>query len=170
MSAALSEEVLVAARLRGSRPPGGTTTVPARAEGVTNGCMNLAVVCGYGVPYELTPNTDDCADDPPEFHRRWDAFAERFQLRWWRSDRLAPIGLRRWIALVDGLIAPGALHAVAMAGDELHRDPNALYGDPAYESIKPRQIRGAMALLPADAPNPTVACWPITRKEPDHAL
>jgi hypothetical protein len=134
-------------------------------------CLRAAVSIALGVPYNDTPAV---AGGKPMSTLLADGSWERWAIdngrRWAWSWEFAPIFLKRWIAVVDGLgeggrRGEGVIHAVAMEHDRLLYEPTEGRG-PTYEAILPTDVRRAMWALPARAPDRlTGRCWLITEPE-----
>lgn len=118
-------------------------------------CLRVAVAVAYGLDYATTPAHDTVAELPMNTvlagGSSWEGWALANGMRWAWSWEVAPICLPRWIAVVDSR-GVGTLHALAMEHDRLLLDPNDGHQS-AYRSVHPTQIRRAMWLLPADAPD-----------------
>lgn len=131
-------------------------------------CLRVAVAVAYGLPYDDTPAHDTAAElpmhEPLASGGSWDDWAVARGLRWCWSWEAAPIFMDRWIAVVDSR-GVGTLHAVVMQRDRLLLDPSQ--GHPAaYTSVRPTDVRRAMWLLPAGAPDRlTGRCWRIPYPE-----
>ena len=135
-------------------------------------CLRAAVSVAYGWPYDDTP-AGDGGQHPLNTviaGTSWQNWALERGLRWCWSWQAAPIFQPRWIAVVDGLgdngrRGEGVIHAVAMQHAELLYEPTEGRG-PTYTKIHPTDVRRAMWLVPAGAPNRfTGRCWTIPHPE-----
>ena len=127
-------------------------------------CLRAAVAVAYDLPYAETPvSRGQQPMNAPLVGGSWLDWAVARGLRWAWSWDLAPAFLVRWIAVVDGLgeggrRGGGVIHAVAMEHGRLLYEPTEGRG-PTYRAILPTDVRRAMWLLPADAPDNVAGTW-----------
>ena len=103
-------------------------------------CQRYAVAAAYEVPFESTPPVAGLT--PTEAAHAWTAWATEHDMRWWRSGVVAPVGLKRWLAVMH---LPQGPHEVAMTHSELFRDDT---GNVQWASLE--KVKSADWLWPAD--------------------
>lgn len=144
------------------RPGDRVVSIPPCAAGAGGDCLAIALAVAYGIEYEEMPDQLEQTVTLGE----WSEWAQARGLYLWVNSEHCPLELPAWVAMVDGM-ENGEPHAVAMRRARLLFDPAQTIPEaPFYAHLKRSDVRGALALLPADSPEYTGRACAITNPFP----